>query len=249
MIENNSNELTVIVITYNSDKYLNRCLDSIEGYQVIVIDNCSKDNTIKIAEKHKVKIIINKKNYGYAKAANIGTRNSNSDYILLINPDVYFKEDTIKKMLLFMQQHKECDIQGPKLVNDKGKLIYSCKRFPVLKDVIGRRLGLFKKSVYYYLMKDYDHKKPKIVDWVSGGCMLFKNVLKLDERFFLYLEDVDFCHKKLVYYNPNAVAFHSVQRKSAEKLIHLFYHLSSFFKYKLKHNLTPSMRSRNPLGR
>lgn len=235
MTEISNNELTVIIITYNSEEYINRCLNSINGFPVIIIDNNSKDNTIKIAEKHKVKIIINKKNYGYAKGANIGIANANTDYILLVNPDVYFREDTIEKMLQFMRQHKECDIQGPKLIDDNGGLIYSCKRFPTFKDALGRRLGVFKEAVYYHLMKDYDHERTEIVNWISGGCMLFKNGLKFDERFFLYLEDVDFCHGKQVYYNPNAIAHHTVQRKSAEKLIHFYYHISSFIKYKVKH--------------
>lgn len=235
MVEIDNQELTIVVITYNSEKHLNRCLNSIKKHQIIVVDNNSIDNTIKIAENYNVKIIVNEKNYGYAKGANIGINHSNADYILLINPDVCFQKDTIEKMLIFMKQHKECDIQGPKLIDNNEKLLYSCKRFPKIRDVIGRRGGIFKKSVFYHLMKDYDHKQPKIVNWISGGCMLFKNKFKLDERFFLYLEDVDFCHNKLVYYNPNATAYHSVQRESAEKLKHLAYHLSSFIKYKLKY--------------
>ena len=235
MIEIDKPDLTVIIITYNSEKYLDRCLGSVKNYNVVIVDNSSKDNTIKIAKKYNVKIVVNAKNYGYAKAANIGIRNADSDYILLINPDVYLQNDTIKNMALFMRQHKKCDIQGPKLFNDNGELIYSCKRFPTLKAAFGRRLGIFAEDVYYHLMKDYDHEEPKIVNWISGGCMMFKSVLRFDERFFLYLEDVDFCREKTVYYNTNAVAFHSVQRESAKKLIHFFYHLSSFVKYKLKY--------------
>ena len=235
MSEVDNQALTIVVITYNSEKYIDRCLSSIKSHRIVVVDNNSRDNTVKIARNYNVKIIVNRKNHGYAKGANIGINNSNSDYVLLINPDVSFQKDSIEKMLVFMKQHKECDIQGPKLIDDNGKLLYSCKRFPRLQDVIARRVGILKKSVHYHLMIDYDHREPAVVDWISGGCMLFKNKFKLDERFFLYLEDVDFCHNKIVHYNPDAIAYHSVQRESAEKLKHLFCHLSSFIKYQLKY--------------
>lgn len=240
-----NNELTIIIITYNSERYLNSCLNSIKNHKIVIVDNNSKDNTLEIAKKHNVKTIVNKTNYGYAKAANIGINNSNSDYILLINPDVSFQEDTIEKMLCFMRENKRCDVQGPKLINSKGELLYSCKRFPRLKDAIARRVGIFEKAAYYHLMKDYGHREPKLVDWVSGGCILFKNQFKFDERFFLYLEDVDFCHNKQVYYNPNAIAFHTVQRLSAEKLLHFFYHFISFLKYKMKYMFNSNMHNLN----
>ena len=130
-------DLSVIIVTYNSEKFIDRCLNAIKNHQTIIIDNNSRDNTIKIAEKHNPKIIINKKNYGYAKAANIGIENAHSDYILLINPDIYLQEDTIENAILFMHQNKECDIQGPRLMDDNGELIFSCKRFPTLKDAAG----------------------------------------------------------------------------------------------------------------
>ena len=228
-------DLTVVIVTYNSEKFIDRCLNSIRNHQIIIVDNNSSDNTIKIAEKHNPKMIINKKNYGYARAANIGIDNSHGDYILLINPDIYLQEDSIDNIILFMRQNKKCDVQGPQLMNDDGELIYSCKRFPTLKSAAGRRLGIFKDAVNRHLMYDYDHNEPRIVDWISGGCMLFKNRFKFDERYFLYLEDVDFCREKQVYYNPNATAIHSVQRDSTRKLKHFFFHARSFVKYKLKH--------------
>jgi len=228
-------ELTVVIVTYNSEKFIDRCLNSIKNNQIVIVDNNSSDNTIKIAEKHNPKIIISNKNYGYAKAANIGIENSHGDYILLINPDIYLQEDTIEDLIIFMHKNKECDVQGPKLLDDNGELIFSCKRFPTLKDAAGRRLGIFSDAVSRHLMYDYDHKEPRIVDWISGGCMLFKNKYKFDERYFLYLEDVDFCKGKRVYYNPNATAAHSVQRDSTKKLKHFFFHARSFLKYKLKH--------------
>ena len=83
-------------------------------------------------------------------------------------------------------------------------------------------------------MKDYDHKKPKKVDWVSGGCMMFKNKFLLDEKYFLYFEDVDFCIWKNVYYNPNAAAYHEVQRTSKRRIKYMIYHIRSFIRYSCK---------------
>lgn len=226
--------LTAIIVTYNSSKHIKQCLDGLKCKNAILIDNNSKDNTLEIAQNYPCKIIKNSANLGYAKAANIGIKHAKTKYVLLINPDIYFKKDAIKKMLDFMSNHKDCEIQGPKLLKLDKKLVYSCKKFPTIKAILGRRLNIFKKDVEDYLMKDYDHKTARRVDWVSGGCMMFKNNLSLDERYFLYFEDVDFCRNKKVYYNPYAVAYHEVRRESKSNLFLLLIHISSMIKYFLK---------------
>jgi len=236
--------LTIIIVTYNSEKYIKRCLESLKQYKkdmtkdIMIVDNNSSDNTLKIAKIFNINIIKNKQNLGYAKAANIGIKKAGSRYILLINPDIYFEKDTIKDMLDFMKNNQDCDIQGPKLFDENKNLIFSCKRFPTIKAILGRRLKsskIFKQDVKRYLMKDYNHKKPRKVDWVSGGCMMFKKNFSFDNRYFLYFEDVDFCHGKNVYYNPKAIAHHTVQRESSKNIRFLYYHTISFVKYKIKY--------------
>ena len=228
-------KVIIVVVTYNSSRIIRKCLNLIKGYNVIVVDNCSKDDTVKIVKKYPVRLIVNSKNLGYGKAANIGIKKSKSKYILLINPDVFINPKEIDKMVKFMENHPNCDVQGSKLLDKDGKLLYSCHRFPTFTSMVGRRLGFSEKGVYKYLMKDYDHKMPRKVDWVSGGCMMFKSRYLFDERYFLYLEDVDFCIGKGVWYNPGAFAVHIVQRESAKKLSSLLIHIMSLMKFLLKH--------------
>jgi len=231
-----SNELTVVVVTHNSEKNIEHCLNSLKGQNVIVVDNNSKDDTITKAIQFNVKIIQNKSNLGYGKAANQAIKQSNSKYILLLNPDVIINNKEINKMLKFLKTHKDCDIVGPMLVDKNNNNLHSCRRFPTLKSIAGRRLNVFNKDVNYHLMSDYNHKQTKKVDWVSGACIMFKRNLKFDERFFLYFEDVDLCRNRSVYYLPAAVAYHEEQRASKHSPLLLGIHLASMVKYFVKHN-------------
>jgi N-acetylglucosaminyl-diphospho-decaprenol L-rhamnosyltransferase len=235
-------EATIVIVTHNSAAHICKCLKSIlsgkhqvSANNIILIDNNSSDDTIALAAKYGPFIIKNTSNLGYAKAANIGIMASKSEYVLLLNPDVCLKKDTIQKMLAFMKHNPRCDIQGPRLLSPTGKLILSCRRFPTFRAMIGRRLNIFRKEVNAHLMVSFDHSSPIAVDWVSGACMLFKRKFMLDERYFLYFEDVDFCHGKRVFYNPGAVAYHGSQRDSAKRLSMFIIHLVSMLKYKFKH--------------
>ncbi len=225
-------DVTVVIVTYNSAKYIKRCLASLKDQKVILVDNNSNDSTIELANHYPCKIIKNKFNLGYAKAANIGASSSKTDYVLLMNPDVYVKKDTIQNMLSFMKIHTDCDILGPKLLSLNNTLIYSCKKFPTLKTIFGRRFNIFKDDVDLYLMKNYNHKEARKVDWVSGACMMFKKNIRMNEKFFLYLEDVDLCRNKTVYYDPESVAYHEVQRSSAKNPFLFITHVMSYLRYR-----------------
>lgn len=229
------NKVTILIITYNSSKFITKCLKTIKNYKIIIIDNNSKDNTLELAKKFDVDIIQTHKNLGYGKAANIGIKKSKTKYNLIINPDIYFDKDSIIDMIKFMEENPECDIQGPKLLDDNKNLLYSCRTFPNIKNIIGRRIPIFKTHVDKHLMKNYNHLHPKKVDWVSGGCIMIKNNILFDERYFLYFEDVDLCVGKKVFYNPQAIAYHSEQRESSKKIRPLLLHLSSLIKFKTKY--------------
>lgn len=227
-------DLTIVIVTYNSSKFIKECLDAVKGYDTIVIDNDSKDKTIHIAKNYDIKIIENSKNIGYGRAANIGIRMAQSEYVLLLNPDVILTRESIEEMVNFMRITPECDIMGPKMLDAEDKLYPSCRKFPKTRAIIGKRFGSFKKHVDEYLMKDFDYKEIKEVDWVSGGCMIFKKKLRFDKRYFLYFEDVDFCHNKKVIYNPDITVKHLVQEESKKRLKPFLWHTSSFIKYKFK---------------
>ncbi|MCB9358707.1 glycosyltransferase family 2 protein [Candidatus Woesearchaeota archaeon] len=228
-------DVTIIIVTYNSAAHITDCLNSIKGQKVIIVDNNSTDDTIDICSNSDAVLIENPCNLGYAKAVNIGLKKVKTKYALLINPDVLIEVKAIKEMIRFMAKNPDCDIQGPKLINNRGKLLYSCHRFPTFNSLLGRRLGLFKRDVKKYLMKDFDHETAIKVDWVSGGCMLFRTAICMDERYFLYFEDVDLCVGRNVYYNPKAIAIHEAQRQSARNIVLFIVHSISYLKFRTKH--------------
>jgi len=228
-------ELGIIIVTYNSSNYIKNCLESIpKDFKVIVVDNNSKDNTVKIAKTFSnVTIIKNNKNLGYGKACNIGLEKLGLKLCLLLNPDIVITNKAIVDMLCYFKK-SNIDILAPKLIGNNSEALLSCHRFPTFKALIGRRLGIFSNDVNKYLMKDYDHKSIKRVNWVSGACMMFESFLRFDERFFLYFEDVDFCQGRKVVYNPQISVKHVARRESVKSLWLFLVHVWSGFKFFVK---------------
>ena len=214
---NQKERLSIIIITFNSEKQISDCLRSVFHstinnkiiLEVVLIDNGSSDNTVSNVKrdyKHeivngKIKLFVNKKNVGFAKAVNQGINLSKGSYFLLLNPDVFVHRKTIGDVLSFMQE-KKFGIVGVKTANKKGLQNGSYFRIPNLQVGIFEftNLGKFLKYDYwsrYFYYKDHDMGN-KEVDIVTGGFMLLdKHVTKkvglFDERFFMYLEDVDYC--------------------------------------------------------
>lgn len=209
--------LSIIIVTFNSERHIVKCINSINenrikdtAINIIVIDNFSGDSTPKILRKlqKETKTILtiqNNKNVGFAKAVNQGIRKSKpSDYYLLLNPDTVLKNDSLEKLIKCSVNNK-AGICGGSTEDKDGNENGCYFRFPSL--LIGifdftnfRKLVKSDKwhKYFYYL----DSKKPKqnefSVDVVTGGYMLInigtiEKIGYLDEDFFMYLEDVDYC--------------------------------------------------------
>jgi GT2 family glycosyltransferase/lipopolysaccharide/colanic/teichoic acid biosynthesis glycosyltransferase len=155
---------------------------------------------------------------------------SRARYALVLNPDIVVLPGALDRLVEFMDEHPEVGIAGSKLLNEDGSLQYSCRRFYTFWTLVLRRtpLGrLFKngRTISNYLMLDYDHEQSREVDWVIGACMIVrKEALAdfggMDERFFLYFEDVDWCYRVWqsgwkVWYVADSVMRHSYARESA----------------------------------
>lgn len=213
---NQKETVSIIIITFNSEKQIIACLDRILATnnsknvnEVILIDNKSTDNTVKLIEElyqeeissKKLRIVINQKNRGFASAVNLGIKLSKSRIILLVNPDVFMYPDTVKKTTSFLREGNY-GIVGVKMVGSDGKQNGSYFRTPNLPIGIFEftNLGkLFKYSFWnhYFYYKNEDMTVSD-VDVVTGGFMMItKNVIEqigyFDEKFFMYLEDVDYC--------------------------------------------------------
>ncbi|MFH1220520.1 MAG: glycosyltransferase [Candidatus Eisenbacteria bacterium] len=244
-------EVSIIIVSYNTRDFLSTCLRALRerthdvSYEVIVIDNASADGSAEMIEREfpEVTLVKNAVNHGYAKAVNQGIDRSRGRYFLILNPDIEVTEGSVGHLWSFMQRSAQVGIAGAKLVYPDGSLQMSSRTFYTLKTVLLRRTLLGKifpnaGAVRDHLMLDWDHNSERQVDWVLGACMMvrreaYEGLGGMDERFFLYLEDVDWCYRMKkhgwkVYYVPSAVMKHFHRRESARlfpdrKLVaHLF---------------------------
>ncbi len=242
--EPGADDIGVVIVTHNSARDLPRCLETLldpareeadRPQGVVVADNASRDDTLRVADRPGVLLRPMGANLGYGRAANRALDDLATPYALLCNPDVWFPPGSLAAMRRFMRQQPDCDVQGPRMENEAGQLLTSCRRFPTWRAVVGRRLGGFGREVDRHLMADFDHASPRRVDWVSGACMLFPRHFRFDPRYHLYVEDVDFCYDKRVYYNPHAVVGHRVSRASVRSLPMMGRHLRSMLQFAWKH--------------
>lgn len=241
------------------EKLLNSIKEYSTGfsYEIIVIDNNSQDGTIEMIEDKFSDIILikNKENLGVAPARNIGLKLAKGKYILILDADMRLKENSIQKMLKFMEESPTCGLVGSKLVYENGDLQYSCKRFPSMFSLLARRLegiNLVKnsKTLAYHIMSDWDHNSVQEVDYVIGACQFIRRevIEKIgyyDDKIFYGPEDLDYCLRVWgarwkVYYFPLTSIVHLEQRITKKSLLskiswkHLLGILYIFRKYNFK---------------
>lgn len=244
-------QLSIIIVTYNSKNFIIKCLKSIikflnkeVKYEIIIVDNHSSEKLI-LNQFNNISIIRNKKNLGYSTAINIGIKNSSGKYILVLNPDVYFTNNSIHKMLSYLQTTNSTGVVGCKIVDSNDRYQkYSMRRFPGFNHIFRYLFSdkiFFLKNLYNY--EDYDENKINFVDSISGCCMMFSrhayNEIKgFNENYFLYFEDTQFCldlknaHYNVVY-NSYAVVNHHGGGSTHELSFYYrnFLFFISFFKY------------------
>lgn len=199
-------KLTISIVNYNAGDYLIRCLESLEkvknelSFDVIVIDNDSKDNSMKEAiEKFPdFKYILNGKNLGFGKAHNIILKKAKTPYLLTLNPDSQVLPGTISYMVDFMEKNEDVGLSTCKLEKADGSLdIASHRGFPT---PYASFLYFFLKNDRLYHLTDRPMNKPHEIDSAVGAFMLIrKKVLEkigyFDEDYFLYAEDIDLCFR------------------------------------------------------
>jgi len=226
--------LSIIIVNWNTKEYLLPCLESIlkkddgVSQEVIVVDNGSQDGSEEEVKKKFpfIHLIENKKNLGFAKAANQGLEKASGRYILLLNPDTQVRRRAIEQLVSFMESHPKVGVTGGQLFNSDGSRQNSIANFPSLAT------ELFNKSLLRWLFpkrfpgKERDYREPIEVDSVIGACMVVRRdaidqIGSLDEDYFLFLEETDWCYRMKregwkIYHVPQAEIIH-FQGKSAEK--------------------------------
>jgi len=267
-------DLSIIILNYKTKGLVKQCIknvkDSTNGldYEIIVVDNGSDDGIEKMMQENfpQTKFIQTGKNLGFAAGNNRGMKEAQGRYIMLLNPDITVLDNSIGAMVDFMEKNPAVGLAGPKLNNPNGTYQISCRTWQTPKLIFYRRtplgrLAFAKKLLAKHLMLDFDHQANREVDWVMGACMLARKsaldkVGLLDERFFFYVEDMDWCRRfwqngHKVYYLAEAAMVHLYERASASddwshwnfnKMTR--WHIASWIKYFAKYlNFKNNVRS------
>lgn len=232
-------------------------------YEIIVVDNASGDTSVDVVrhEFPNVNLIVSPVNGGFAAGNNLGLRAARGEFVIIMNPDLAVFPGVIENLVDYMRQHKEVGLLAPQLRSPDGTVQVSAYRFPSLGIAMLRRTPLGKlpwgrRKLRSYLMLDADLTSTHAVDWVLGGCMVVRRsalerVGLLDERFFMYVEDVDWCRRFWeagfpVVFHPSVSLVHYHQRQSAESpgLTGVFsrltrVHIASWVKYFWKYHHSP----------
>ncbi len=255
-------DVSITMVNWNTRDELRECLrtilqqDGAVTFEAIVVDNASSDGSAEMVEKEfsgQVKLIRNDGNAGFAAGQNEAIEHSQGRYVMLLNPDCRFLEvDSLTKMVQYMDENPGIGILGPKIINPDGTLQFSARRFPTMfaagfrHTILGK---LFPKNrfVRSYMMTDWAHDQVADVDWLSGSALMVRRevieqVGDLDERFYMYCEDVDWCKRahlagwRVVYF-PMTTVTHRIGAASDRIPIEMIrQHHKSMLRYWLKHD-------------
>jgi N-acetylglucosaminyl-diphospho-decaprenol L-rhamnosyltransferase len=208
MTDPSSAELAVVIVNYDTAGYLERCLASIERCRgdlevdVLVIDNASSDGShVRAVRAHPwARLIENPTNVFLSPAWNQGARETKAPWLLFLNPDTEWFHGTLADLVAVGGAHPRAGIVGPMIRNPDGSVYPSGRTFPSVIDAIGHafcspftRRNPFTRR---YQMDGWDRTSERVVDWVSGACMLMPRAAYdeaggFDERFPLYAEELD----------------------------------------------------------
>lgn len=252
-------DISIIIVSWNVRDKLRECLASIEkasqnlNVEVFVVDNDSHDSTSKmvVSDFPSMTLIQNSYNAGCSRAVNRALKKTTGRLILWMNPDMRLFDDTLKHLIDVAQENPQAGVIGAKLTNEQGDIVPHIRRFPKFTDqfAIASKLSkVFPSILNSYLCHDFDYNKPAHVESIRGSffCIpraVIEKIGSLDERFFLWFEEVDYCKRvvdvgKAVLYHPRIRAIDYVGQSFAQvptmKKQKMF--ISSMMKYFKKHS-------------
>ena len=239
-------KISIVIVSYNVCQLLDECLqsvgralDGIEG-EVYVVDNNSTDRTVEMLQPKypQVHFIANQHNVGFARANNQAIRQSDSEYVLLLNPDTVVFEPTLRGCLEFMDQHPEAGGTGVRMLTRDGNPAPESRRaVPTPWVSMLKMLGFTRR----YYMSHLPWDQPSQIEVVSGAfCLLRRKALDqvglLDEDFFMYGEDIDLSFRLLKggwqnWYLPFDIIHYKGEstEKTSFRYVHVFYQAMLIF--------------------
>lgn len=262
--------LDIAIITVSTNQLSEDCLASVRklidstplkvGF--VLVDNGSTAfSAHELAKRYvpEAVVILRDDNYGFGSSCNRGAREVDADYYFFLNPDTRIEDvNALSSLCAFMKKYPQVGIIAPKILYMDGSLQETCRRFPAWYTPIAQRTSILNQEKTNahcadFLMKDFDHEKQRLVDWVQGSAFmidakLFHKINGFDKRYFMYYEDVDLCRNcwalgRPVYYLPNVIIYHTYGKESAagdntlDRVVHnpkTRVHIKSWIKYTLK---------------
>lgn len=250
--------LSIIIVSYNARDDLANCLRSLAAeppaiaHDITVVDNASPDGSADAVRAGwpGVQVIRLEKNLGFSGGNNVGIRATSGDLVLLLNSDTIVPPGAIDRLVTRLEAHAEAAVAGPRLVDGTGRMEISFGSMISPLAELGqklrgrmydRRIGVVERRVIRAASRE------RYVDWVSGACLLVyrtdaEAVGLLDERFFLYTEDVDFCaairkRGRRVLFTPAAEIVHlrGRSRATAPRAVNAAYRRSHLAFYDKHH--------------
>lgn len=231
--------ISVVIVNYRTPDLTKTCVQSLRKWQVaeddqiIVVDNASPDDSLERIQRELpgIRLVDGGRNGGFSYGINVGFKYVTNEYLLVLNPDTYFVDDSLQRAVSLLDQRPDVGMIGLDLINPDGSRQFSARRFYSVLDIIGRRLPIgkywpIKARVSRHMMTSaWDQSEPFEADWVMGtGFVIrkdfFERIGLMDESYFLYMEDVDLCARvwsagAKVMCIPNARLVHDHQRSSA----------------------------------
>jgi GT2 family glycosyltransferase len=223
-------------------------LSSPLNLRLTVVDNSPTDDLREDITATGAEYCFVGRNIGFAAGHNVGIRKHwmTSEYHLVLNPDVEFGPEVLHTLYMFMQENADVGLVVPRVLYPDGSEQHLCKLLPTPFDLVARRFGggvartLFQRKMDRYLLKGMDLSKPTVIPCLSGCFMLvrtslFHTVGLFDERYFLYMEDFDFCRRigevsKTMFF-PDVAIYHEYKKGSYKSALMLKHHAKSAWQY------------------
>lgn len=235
-------DVSIIIINYKTFELTNNCIDSIfrycssVNYEIILVENGTAEfNQQNVSHwGDKVKLVVSQENLGFAGGNNLGIKQANGKYILLLNSDTYLIDDAIFPTFQYLEKHNEVGVVSAKLIYPDGRPQSAAQRFPSIQYKIIELLRLqkmmSKRAAGKLLLGSFfDYDETVAVDWVWGAYFMFpKRILlqlpnqQLDDTYFMYFEDMQWCMdiRKLgyqIHYFAEAKVVHLLGGSSGKK--------------------------------
>ena len=199
-------DASAVVVTYNALPWVEQCLDSVRGEETVVVDNGSSDGTVAfVRERYPDVRLVESENRGLGAGWNLGTRETASTYVLLLNADAWMTEGALDRLVAFAETQPRAAVVGPRLSNPDGTLQRSVRGYPTIwrlatEYLFLRKLAPRSSALNAFYAGGFDHDELRSVEVVMGACMLLRReaielVGECDEDYFLFSEETDWCFR------------------------------------------------------